>query len=73
MRRQSAAQGRVALQRRKENKEQYHTGSFTTYYGRALAIVRAGVSGTLKVMAADGRLSGSAEIEITGSSIEVCV
>lgn len=31
--------------------EQYHTGTFTTYYGRALAIVRAGETGTLRITA----------------------
>lgn len=30
-------------------REQYHTGSFTTYYGRALAVVRAGQSGKVTV------------------------
>ncbi len=44
--------------------EQYHTGSFTTYYGRALAVVRAGESGAIKVAAADGDLTGEAEIAI---------
>lgn len=44
--------------------EQYHTGSFTTYYGRALAIVRAGESSTVKVSATDGRASVSAQIRI---------
>lgn len=29
--------------------EQYHTGTFTTYYGRSLAIVRAGEHGTVTV------------------------
>ena len=29
--------------------EQYHTGTCTTYYGRALAIIRAGDTGTLKI------------------------
>ena len=29
--------------------EQYHTGTCTTYYGRALAVVRAGDTGTLKI------------------------
>lgn len=42
--------------------EQYHTGSFTTYYGRALAVVRAGASGKIKVSATDGNLTGVAEI-----------
>ena len=31
------------------HEEQYHTGTFTTYYGRALAIVRAGESGKVTV------------------------
>ena len=44
--------------------EQYHTGSFTTYYGRSLAIVRAGEAGAIKVTATDGRLSGTAEIAV---------
>ena len=44
--------------------EQYNTGSFTTYYGRALAVVRAGEAGTIKVTATDGRLSGTAEIAV---------
>ena len=42
--------------------EQYHTGSFTTYYGRALAVVRAGEGGTVKVSATDGGLTGEAGI-----------
>ena len=44
--------------------EPYHTGSFTTYYGRSLAIVRAGEAGTVKVSASDGRESASAQIRI---------
>ena len=46
--------------------EQYNTGSFTTYYGRALAVVRAGEAGTMKLTATDGRLSGEAEITVKG-------
>ena len=42
--------------------EQYHTGSFTTYYGRSLAVVRAGASGTMKVTATDGSMKDIAEI-----------
>lgn len=34
--------------------EQYHTGSFTTYHGRALAVIRAGEQGTLNVCVSDG-------------------
>ncbi len=44
--------------------EQYHSGSFTTYYGRALAVVRAGEAGSVKVSAAGGDLTGEAEIAI---------
>ena len=44
--------------------EQYHTGSFTTYYGRALAVIRAGERGTVKVCATDGWNLWSAEITI---------
>lgn len=44
--------------------EQYHTGSFTTYYGRALAVVRAGESGFVKVTATDGDKTGSSEIAV---------
>lgn len=44
--------------------EQYHTGSFTTYYGRALAVVRAGEGGSVKISATDGRQSAASEIEI---------
>ena len=44
--------------------EQYHTGSFTTYYGRALAIVRAGEAGTLSIQASDRSMTGRAEIKV---------
>ena len=47
-----------------DTEEQYHTGSFTTYYGRSLAIVRAGQTGTLTVTATDGRLHASAQIVV---------
>ena len=42
--------------------EEYHAGSFTTYYGRALAIVRAGNEGVVTVTAADNNKKGTAEI-----------
>lgn len=45
-------------------KEQYHTGSFTTYYGRALAVVRVGEAGTTTVCATDGDRTTSEEIAI---------
>ena len=41
--------------------EQYHTGTFTTYYGRAMAIVRMGNT-NLKLTASDGGQSVSAVI-----------
>ena len=44
--------------------EQYHTGSFTTFYGRALAIVRAGEAGMLRLTATDGDKIGMAELEV---------
>ncbi len=46
--------------------EKYNSGSFTTYYGRALAIVRAGEGGKMTVTAKDDRISASAEIVIVG-------
>ena len=46
--------------------EQYHTGSFTSFYGRTLAVVRAGETGTMKLTATDGRLCGEAEITVKG-------
>ena len=42
--------------------ERYDTGSFTTYHGRALAVVRAGKTGTLTVSVTDGKQTGTAEI-----------
>lgn len=50
--------------------EQYHTGSFTTYYGQALAIIRAGGNGEVTVTASDGEHTGTATIAIheTGES-----
>ena len=44
--------------------EQYHTGSFTTYYGQALAVVRAGKTGTVKVSVTDGTHTSEVEIHI---------
>jgi len=44
--------------------EQYHTGSFTTYYGRSLAIIRASETGTIIIKATDGSITGTAEILI---------
>lgn len=42
--------------------EQYHTGSFTTYYGRALAIVR--VQGNTTITVTDGKETCKAEIAV---------
>ena len=42
--------------------EQYHTGSFTTYYGRALAVVRAGESGKVTLTVTDGKETVTAVI-----------
>ncbi|MBQ6035888.1 MAG: DUF4982 domain-containing protein [Lachnospiraceae bacterium] len=44
--------------------EQYHIGTFTTYYGRALAIVRAGKSGQVTVKATDGKETAEAAVMI---------
>lgn len=48
--------------------EQYHTGSFTAYHGRALAIVRAGSAGTVCVTAVDGNEQATAQILIEGEA-----
>ena len=42
--------------------EQYHTGTFTTYYGRALAIVR--VLGNTTITVTDGKETAKAEIAV---------
>ena len=42
--------------------EQYHTGTFTTYYGRALAIVR--VQGNTTITVTDGKETVKAEIPV---------
>lgn len=44
--------------------EQYHTGSFTSYYGRALAVVRTGESDALIITVTDGKQTASAKINI---------
>ena len=44
--------------------ETYHSGTFTTYYGRALAVVRAGEAGTVTVTAHDGGKTAAASIAI---------
>ena len=44
--------------------EQYHTGSFTTYYGRAFAILRAGKGGAITVIADDGQNKAEMTIRV---------
>ena len=44
--------------------EAYHTGSFTTYYGRSMAVIRAGGPGTIHVTAADGDKTAAAVITV---------
>jgi hypothetical protein len=46
--------------------ERYDAGTFTTYYGRALAIVRAGESGTVRITATGGE-KAEAEIPVKGA------
>lgn len=48
------------------HEEQYHTGSFTTYYGRALAVVRV-IEDTV-VSVTDGKSSVSARIPMSGNA-----
>ena len=43
--------------------ERYDSGSFTTYYGRAMAVVRAGHAGKVKITAKGGE-TATAEITI---------
>lgn len=47
--------------------EQYHTGSFTTYYGRALAIIRAGEEGNIWISVSDGQEKSDALINIVSN------
>ncbi len=44
--------------------EQYHTGTFTTYYGRAMAIVRMG-DADCKITASDGTESACGTVKLT--------
>ena len=44
--------------------EQYHTGSFTTFYGRALAVIRAGSARVMTICASDGKLYEKASVVI---------
>ena len=45
------------------NEEGYNGDSTYTYYGRALAVVKA-TGGNIEILATDGTLSGSAEIAV---------
>lgn len=44
--------------------ERFSTGAYTSYYGKALAVVRCGEGGTVTVSASDGCMTASAQIEI---------
>lgn len=44
--------------------ERYDSGSFTTYYGRALAIVRAGQMGTVTLSVTDGKQTVTAAVTV---------
>ena len=44
--------------------ERYDSGSFTTYYGCALAVVRAGQTGTVTLTVTDGVRTASADVRI---------
>lgn len=44
--------------------EKYHTGTFTSYQGRAQAVVRAGDKGKLRLTVKDGNGIYSAELPI---------
>ena len=44
--------------------EQFDSGSYTTYYGRALAVVRAGENGDLKLTVTDGKDTAVADITV---------
>ncbi|MBQ9663126.1 MAG: DUF4982 domain-containing protein [Oscillospiraceae bacterium] len=44
--------------------ERFDTGEYTTYYGRALAVVRAGGSGTVTIIATDGKESSTVRIPV---------
>lgn len=44
--------------------EQFHTGSYTTYYGRALAVIRAGTGDKIIVTATDGNETKSVEVSV---------
>lgn len=51
--------------------ESYQNGSFTTYYGQALAIVKAAVPGVIRIQATSGSgLTGAAEISVCTSEKE---
>ena len=46
--------------------ERFDAGEYTTYYGRALAVVRAGEGSKVTVTVTDGEKTGNAEISVEG-------
>lgn len=44
--------------------ERYDSGSFTTYYGQALAIIRAGQAGTVTLSVTDGQQTATAAVAV---------
>ena len=44
--------------------ERFAAGEYSTYYGRALAVVRAGQAGTVKLTVSDGEKTAVAEIAV---------
>ena len=44
--------------------ERFDEGAYTTYYGRALAVVKAGTSGEVTVTASDGRETAAVHIPV---------
>ena len=45
--------------------ESYVSGTYTTYYGMALAVVRAGAAGTLTLTVTDGKQTHSAAVKVS--------
>lgn len=44
--------------------ERFDAGEYTTYYGRSLAVVRAGNAGAVKLTVTDGKQTAAAQIEV---------
>lgn len=47
--------------------ERFHTGSYTTYYGKAMAVVQADAVGTVEITVSDGEASSCKEISVAAS------